>query len=178
MTVDLDTERLSLKGVTLNDWIAYEPIFAAPATAEFSTVAKHPSDKCAQRFVRWMFELGQQSKGFGWMIRRRDTHVLIGCIRLNRIRAATSSTSVGYELAQEHWGQGFATEAVKSVVAHCHDSIGLNRVEAWTIDGNYASDRVLLRAGFQEEGFQREKIKIRDARRGVRLFARLANDPR
>jgi ribosomal-protein-alanine N-acetyltransferase len=177
MTDGITSQRLSLNPVKPEDWREYEPIFSAPATARYSIVPKHPSAERARHFVDWMVRIGAQDEGFGWMIRKRDSGQLIGCIRLNAINKRTSLVSIGYELAEAHWGQGLATEALNAVVAHCHGTMGLYRLEAWTLEGNIASDRVLEKAGFAFEGTQREKALTQDVRHNVRLFARLASDP-
>jgi ribosomal-protein-alanine N-acetyltransferase len=60
-------------------------------------------------------------------------------------------------LHSDHWGKGLMTEAVRAVVACGHQTFRLNRIDAWTMPGNAASDRVLEKSGFQYEGTLRQK---------------------
>ena len=69
------------------------------------------------------------------------------------------------------------SEAVRAVVRCGHSRFDLNRIEAWTVPGNTASDRVLEKAGFHLEGVQRQKAWFQNAFHDWRLFGRLAVDP-
>jgi RimJ/RimL family protein N-acetyltransferase len=56
--------------------------------------------------------------------------------------------SLMYFLDQEHWGQGFATEAVGAFIAECYTRFDLDRIEAGYFIENPASGRVLEKLGF------------------------------
>jgi [ribosomal protein S5]-alanine N-acetyltransferase len=176
MTYRLDTARLQLSGVRPEDWEAYYPIFSDPETSRYSNLPSRPTEKRARGFVNWMVRISQQGKGFGWMVGDRDSGILLGCIRLNSIDKRTSIGVIGYEFGKPFWGQGYATEALAAVTKHCHQDMQLYRLEAWTVEGNPASDRVLIKAGYRYEGMQRKKMVIGQQRFDQRLFGRLADD--
>jgi [ribosomal protein S5]-alanine N-acetyltransferase len=58
-----------------------------------------------------------------------------------------------------------------------HQHFALNRIEAWTLSGNAASDRVLEKAGFRYEGTQRQKGWFKGSFHDFRIFGRVAQDP-
>ncbi|MDC9835137.1 GNAT family N-acetyltransferase [Rhizobium binxianense] len=66
------------------------------------------------------------------------------------------------------------TEAVKAVSKCGFDHFSLNRIEAWTLPGNSASDRVLEKAGFRCEGTLRQKAWFKNAFNDFRMFGCLA----
>ena len=68
------------------------------------------------------------------------------------------------------------TEAVRAVVACGHETFRLNRIDAWTLPGNAASDRVLEKSGFQYEGTLRQKAWFKGAFHDFRMFGRIAAD--
>lgn len=123
-----------------------------------------------------MVRVGAQGKGFGWAVRDRQPGSLIGCIRLNTIDKRASIGVIGYEFGRQYWGRGYATEALAAVTRHCHEGMRLYRLEAWTMEGNAASDRLLAKAGFRHEGTQRKKMVIGKRRLDMKLFGRLADD--
>lgn len=123
-----------------------------------------------------MVRISQQNKGFGWMVREDASDTILGCIRLNSIDKQASVAVIGYEFGKTFWGQGYATEALIAVTKHCHEAMQLYRLETWTVKGNPASDRVLLKAGYQHEGIQRKKMVIGKQRFDQRIFGRLADD--
>ncbi|GAB7035985.1 GNAT family N-acetyltransferase [Streptomyces sp. NPDC021749] len=75
---------------------------------------------------------------------------MIGLISLRR--RSPSMGTLSYILREETWGNGFATEAVKHVVAFAFTTAGLERLEAMHHPANPASGRVLAKAGFTRIG--------------------------
>lgn len=58
---------------------------------------------------------------------------------------------VGYWIARQHWGKGYATEAARAVL-DIGRTLGLGRVVAAHFVDNPASGRVLRKAGFRATG--------------------------
>ncbi len=61
---------------------------------------------------------------------------------------------VGYWVARDAWGQGYATEAVRRLVRHLFRDLGFPRVWASAHPDNAASRRVLRKAGLVPEGHE------------------------
>jgi RimJ/RimL family protein N-acetyltransferase len=74
----------------------------------------------------------------------------------NRMQA-----EIGYTFAPRWQGHGYATEAVRAMVAHLFRARGLHRVSAECDARNLASARVLERAGFRREGLLRQHTWIK-----------------
>jgi ribosomal-protein-alanine N-acetyltransferase len=108
------------------------------------------------------------------MIQERSTGTPLGAIRINRIHKRWRWGEIGYESHPEFWGRGFVTEAVRTVVACGHSRFRLNRMEAWTLPGNDASDRVLVKAGFNYEGTLKQKAWFKGAFHDFRMFGRVS----
>lgn len=174
--VEISTANLRLTLACAEDWEGYAPILQDPATARYSDLPRNASRKRCESFMGWMAKLNTSGRGRAWMIRRAAGPEIIGAIRFNRIDRKASFASVGYELAQAHWGQGLMSEAVTGVAGHGFDVLSLFRLEAWTHIDNAASRRVLERTGFQLEGVQRQKFICDGARADLCLYARLWDD--
>lgn len=58
---------------------------------------------------------------------------------------------LGYRLAREYWGQGFATECGRAWVEAAFTSFGLERVVAFAHPENAASIRVMTKVGMMFE---------------------------
>lgn len=170
------TDRLHLSTVREDDWEGYAPILRAPETSRFSDLPKNPSDKRITALIKWMVRISEDGKGAAWMIRAQGRDEIIGCIRINQIEKKTAIGNVGYELSQPFWGKGLMTEAVQAVADHCFNTLALFRLEAWTHLENESSQRVLLKAGFQKEGVQRQKFVDGANRHDLCLFGRLVSD--
>lgn len=68
------------------------------------------------------------------------------------------SAELGYWLAEEFWGQGIVTHAVKAFTRWCFESFEIIRLHARVFENNLASKRVLEKSGFIYEGRQRKAV--------------------
>ena len=62
------------------------------------------------------------------------------------------SAEIGYTLAAEHWGKGYAVEALEALVEYLFDDLAVTRVFGMLHPDNRASALVLERTGFLFEG--------------------------
>jgi [ribosomal protein S5]-alanine N-acetyltransferase len=174
----LITERLRLRAARIDDAERYAALLSNPQVTRFSNLPDRPKQAAVDRLMHWMSKLHASRKGCAWIIEDAASNELIGAIRFSRFDHSSRVGEVGYELHHEYWGRGLMTEALRTVVAHGHRRLGLNRIEAWTLPGNAASDRVLEKAGFRFEGKLRQKARFKGAFHDFRMFGRLAEDPR
>ena len=81
-----------------------------------------------------------------------DTKVVgsIGIFRQGNIHRQTAE--LGYYIAEEYWGKGIMTEAVKQICEYVFGKSDIIRIYAEPFSYNVASCRVLEKAGFQYEG--------------------------
>ena len=74
----------------------------------------------------------------------------IGVFRQANIHRRTGE--LGYYIAEEYWGKGIMTEAVKQICEYVFNNSDIVRIYAEPFAFNIASCRVLEKAGFQYEG--------------------------
>lgn len=74
----------------------------------------------------------------------------IGIFRQGNIHRQTAE--LGYYVAEEYWGKGIMTEAVKQICEYIFSESDIIRIYAEPFAYNEASCRVLEKAGFQYEG--------------------------
>lgn len=58
---------------------------------------------------------------------------------------------VGWRLAAEHWGHGYAPEAARAALAFAWDGLGIDEVVSFTSVGNHRSRRVMEKVGMTHE---------------------------
>ena len=171
------TSRLRLRAPEVDDAVPFREILSIQDVTRFSNWPDAPTKTQAERFARWMCKLHPSGKGCAWIIEDGMSRGLIGAIRFNRLDKKWKFGTVGYELHPDFWGRGLMTEALRSVVVCGHQVFGLNRIEAWTLRGNAASDRVLEKAGFRYEGTLRQRAWFKGAFHDFRMFGRVVGDP-
>lgn len=90
-----------------------------------------------------------------------EDEALLGAVTLSNIRRGVAETgTLGYWVGQPHAGRGVGTTAVRAMLAYAFGPLKLHRVEAACLPTNYASRRVLEKAGFRHEGLARAYLKI------------------
>jgi ribosomal-protein-alanine N-acetyltransferase len=103
------------------------------------------------RLAHW-----EQGTEYSWSITPPgDSPSVMGMISAVPDPRRAWTWSLGYVLGKEWWDQGLMTEAVRAVTSTLFAQEGMLRVGAWVDEQNYASMRVLEKAGFEREGILR-----------------------
>ena len=95
--------------------------------------------------------------GFGWWaveVPRRQLP-FIGFVGLQEPRFEarfTPCVEIGWRLAREHWGRGYATEAARLALAYGFDDAGLDEIVSFTVPANRRSVAVMERLGMRYDG--------------------------
>jgi ribosomal-protein-alanine N-acetyltransferase len=108
---------------------------------------------------------------------RADPAQPIGRVTLSHVaRGAFQNAYLGYWLDVRQQGRGLMTEAVERAARFAFEDLGLHRLQAAILPHNGASRRVLVKAGFREEGFARRYLQIAGRWQDHVLFARTYDD--
>jgi RimJ/RimL family protein N-acetyltransferase len=97
---------------------------------------------------------------FQWGIAEAASDRTIGTGTIWRVDVVHRRAEIGFALARERWGQGFATEAVARLIRFAFEDLDLHRLEADADPRNGRSLRVLEGQGFRREGYLRERYHV------------------
>jgi len=93
--------------------------------------------------------------GFGlWALQRKDTGQFIGFTGLGVVgfdAPFTPATEIGWRLAREHWGLGYASEAAWTALRCGFDRLGLTEVVSFTTQTNTPSEKVMQAIGMHHD---------------------------
>ncbi|MFO6445544.1 GNAT family N-acetyltransferase [Erythrobacter sp. NE805] len=150
------SQRLLLRPIWPEDWqdllagIADEGVVRNLATAPWPyreadarAFAARPADPLHPRFL----------------ITRAADAAVVGCIGFGPISDAANdpgAPELGYWIARDHWGQGYATEAGAAVLAIAA-ILGHRELSASHFLDNPASGKVLRKLGFEPTGLVQER---------------------
>lgn len=73
---------------------------------------------------------------------------MIGCAGLRQAGHPPGEAEIGIELHPDHWGFGYALEALSRLVEFARDDLALTRLSALTTPTNRRAHRLLQRLGF------------------------------
>lgn len=100
------------------------------------------------------------SEFYSWAATLDGDDTLAGTGALFAINRTHARAEVGYSLAADYWGKGYALEMARLIVAFAFDALGLERLEADIDPRNAASCRLVERAGFVREGLLRARWRV------------------
>lgn len=100
----------------------------------------------------------------------------VGSIGLKPPDDVWSRAEVGYMIAPDEWNNGYATDALEALCGFAFEERGLYKVYATTFATNPASDRVLEKAGFTQEGVFRDEGLVEGEHVDVHRYGLLAEE--
>jgi RimJ/RimL family protein N-acetyltransferase len=145
---ELQTERLLLRRWRASDREPYAALNADPEVMRHfpATLSRAEADEMIDRF-----EEEFQERGFGlWAVEVVGGAPLIGFVGLHEVNFEAPfapATEIGWRLAKEHWGRGYATEAASRVLRFALDDLGLDPIVSFTTPANLPSQAVMRRIG-------------------------------
>ena len=173
----LITERLALREFVEADWAA---VLAYQTDARYLRYypwnERTPADARAfvGMFLEWQRE--EPRRRFQLAVTLKSNGALIGNCGLRRKRDNDWEADIGFELAPQHWGRGYATEAARAMVTFGFQEVALYRISSWCIADNAASARVLERLGFGQEGRLRRNERFKGRWWDTLLYALLRDE--
>jgi RimJ/RimL family protein N-acetyltransferase len=149
----IDTPRLRLRKPVIEDASGvYEAYGADPEVTRFLAWTPHQSLKDALYAMLSRLACWEAGTEFSWTITpQNEPGTIMGMISAVPDRKQWRC-SLGYVLAKRHWNNGVMTEAVRAVIDMLFQQPGIYRVWAVVDEENFASARVLEKAGMEREG--------------------------
>ena len=144
----LVTDRLCLRGWQEEDLPAFAALNADPRVMEFlpKVLSREESDARAAQIIDHF-----NQHGFGlWAVEVKGGADFAGFVGLNVPAFAahfTPCVEIGWRLAYEHWGCGYATEAARAALGFAFGTLRLKEIVSFTVPANVRSRRVMERLG-------------------------------
>jgi RimJ/RimL family protein N-acetyltransferase len=142
------TERLLLRDWRDTDVDAFAAMNADPVVMEF-----FPQPYTAERTRQFVERIRERWRelGYGlWAVERNDTGRFIGYVGLWPATFPanfTPAVEVGWRLAADQWGHGYATEGARAALDYGFGTLGLDEIVSFTSALNLRSIKVMERLG-------------------------------
>jgi RimJ/RimL family protein N-acetyltransferase len=155
--VVLRTPRLVLRPLADADVMPLFELYADRQFMRYYSFAPFTRpEQAAERLARLM-ATAASGRDFNCAMTLGGDGRVIGACSLFNADEACLRAEIGFGVHPAHWGRGYAGEAVRALVDHAFDALGLRRIEADIDPRNLGSARVLEGAGFVREGLLRER---------------------
>jgi RimJ/RimL family protein N-acetyltransferase len=160
----LSTQRLVLRPFTPDDEAIHPLVWADPEVAgPFSGGRTLTLEQVREWLVHRHLQAAEDDLGF-WAVVRGADDALLGLVALQpyvpwwivwehdpTARHRRVEVELSYAFGRQHWGNGYATEAGRTLVAYAFDTLRLARIAYGVSGGNARSVGVMRRLGFRLE---------------------------
>ncbi len=145
------TARLLMRRWRDDDRAPFGALNADPAVMEHmtTTLTREQSDAFMDRVDACWDE-----RGFGlWAVEVPEVVPFIGYVGLSPADAevGAGTVEVGWRLARDHWGNGYASEAAHEAMRFGFEQVGLDEIVSFTVPQNERSLRVMERIGLRRD---------------------------
>ncbi|HEX5055813.1 MAG TPA: GNAT family N-acetyltransferase [Gammaproteobacteria bacterium] len=162
--IEIETERLRLR-----QWLPVdrEPFAALNADPKVTQYFPFPIDRTASDAMADRCETLIAERGWGfWAAEIKQQRQFIGFIGLHipvPELPFSPCVEIGWRLAFQYWGKGYATEAARGCLRAGFERLDLAEIVAFTAIGNMRSRAVMQRLGMREDPvaeFEHPKIPV------------------
>jgi ribosomal-protein-alanine N-acetyltransferase len=176
---EMTTERLKLAPLLQADSEALYAIFSDPKVIAHYDVERFTEVEQASRLVDYFDARFADDSGIRWAIRDPQSNQLLGTCGFTNWNPYDHSAVLGYELAADQWGKGYAQEAVSAIVEYIFSEqfhFYVHRIEALVLPQNLPSQKLLRKLSFVKEGTLRGKCYWNGAFHDMDMFSLLREE--
>jgi RimJ/RimL family protein N-acetyltransferase len=147
------TDRLILRAMTPADFEPYAEMWRDPRVTNFIGGTPRPRDESWRRFCQSVGLWGLFGYGY-WLFTLRDCGTMIGVGGLAQFERGMPQLDgvpeAGWAFAADHWGQGYASEAVDAIVCWADGALSDTEIRCIIAPENTPSIRVAKKNGFTQ----------------------------
>ncbi|WP_277477809.1 GNAT family N-acetyltransferase [Catalinimonas alkaloidigena] len=162
---ELLTARLSLKKPVWEDIMSIHHLHSLAETDQYNTLGIPQHVEETENVVKeWIQAYAQEPVSYYTFVIREvnmSISAFVGVIALKLGSPKYKIAEVWYKVLPQHWGKGYATEALLSLIDFGFKELKLHRIEAGCAVDNLASIRVLEKVGMQREGRKRKILPLK-----------------
>jgi RimJ/RimL family protein N-acetyltransferase len=152
--IRIATDRLVLRRMALEDVAALHAILSDPEAMRYWSTLPHDNLDVTEAWVRQSIALVDTGEADDFVVVLGDA--VIGKVGLWK------GSEIGAILAREHWGRGYAREALTASIDRAFGG-GTDRIMADVDPRNGASLKLFKGLGFQETGYEKATFLLGDA---------------
>lgn len=167
--ITIETERLLIQTVTMDDACAYQQLFEDPnvMTKYASGNPVQDPNYAANRIQGWVERWGNDDPFNGMAVFLKDTKEFVGHVVIGR-SGTNGISELAYLFHSKFWGKRYGSEAVVAVVNYLAleiikrkmllDGIELSSIEATTRIDHFVSQKILRKVGMETDGVINHKF--------------------
>lgn len=154
-----DTLQVRLRPLEREDLHWFVEWFADPEVLEFLGLHNPLSQAREEKWYDKILEVPEDEHPFAIEVNEGGVWRVIGNIAFFGMHTTFRSAEIGIVLGDKNtWGKGYGTEAMRQMVDHGFNDLGLHRLHLQVVAENTRGIRSYEKVGFKHEGRQRDDI--------------------
>lgn len=172
----LETERLFLRELIEYDAQGILNCFSNEDVLRYYGQNPLTSIEHVENIIRNFSNNFKEKRGIKWGVEIKGIEGIIGTIGFHDWSSEHRRAEIAYALLPEHWGNGYATEAVLKVISYGFNELELTRIGAVVFTENKASNVLLTKLGFEKEGVLRNYMYQNNVPYDTNVYSILPNN--
>ncbi|HEY4429464.1 MAG TPA: GNAT family N-acetyltransferase [Paenibacillus sp.] len=176
LTTELHTERLLLRKMKVSDSSSLFEVWSDSEVTKFMNIDCFTDESQVKDMIKLLDELSLDNKAIRFSIIEMESNKIIGSCGYNSLDFENEKAEIGYDIAREFWGRGYASEAISALLDYAFLSLKLNRIEAKVEPENVNSVKVLQKLNFTFEGTLRQSERVIEKFIDLKMYSKLITD--
>ncbi len=116
-------------------------------------------------------------QAYSFLCFEKHNKVLLGGINISNIqRGVIQTCNIGYWLGEKNTGKGYMQESIKALIPYIYEQLKIHRIQAFTLEDNIPSRKLIEKVNFKKEGVLREAMQINNEWRDHVIYSLLLDD--
>jgi len=158
----IETDRLLLREVTMNDLEEVNKIYSNPENERSSVWKLHTDKEKTKEKINSMINNYRIGKPEHWIVCDKKTNKIVAIGGMFGFVPAHRRITMGWTVDSNSWGNGYAVELGKACVEYAMKFLNVNRVDAVVRINNIASRKVLEKIGLSYTTHLRQNWRLKD----------------
>jgi [ribosomal protein S5]-alanine N-acetyltransferase len=160
----LESKNLLLRNFVRSDVHDLFKLFSDPDVMKYDGDTTMPSILEAETYIKVFSNPNSfyQTSSIRWAVVEKSTNRFVGTCGYKEWNRVSQKAEIGTDLAKAFWNKGYASEILTLLIPFGFYKMRLNRITALTNPKNHAATKVLMKHGFQKEGYLRDYEKWND----------------
>lgn len=158
-TIMLETDRLILRRVEVtdademfNNWCCDDVV------TRYLPWDSHKNIDVTRKLLDMWVNEYKNDYVYRWIVVLKENRRLIGTIDVVNKDISNEVFEIGYCYSRDSWGTGIATEALSRIIRFLFEEVGVFVIVAKHYENNFASGKVMQKAGMKYDGMLRSRI--------------------
>ncbi|MDL2287730.1 GNAT family N-acetyltransferase [Eubacteriales bacterium OttesenSCG-928-G02] len=172
----IDTERLLLKKIVIENAGDMYEYASLNVVSKYLLWSPHLNLHSTKGYIEYLQREYKKGSYADWGITLKSENKFIGTIGFSNIDLENNNAEIGYVLNPSYWGNGYMGEALEAVIRLTFDSLHIRRLQARIMEGNTASEKIMLKLGFKYEGTLRDYLLVKGEYRNIKFYSLLETE--